>query len=129
MASPFSIFRKHQKVAYAILTIACMVVFVFAGPFTRSSNNPATGGRGTEVATWKFGTIYSGDVQNLRAGRRNINTFFATAYADLAAKGKVPEGTSAPQYPIDENSLLTAIVLRHLLEVWDTSAKMLACLN
>jgi hypothetical protein len=116
MASPFSIFRKHQKIAYAILTIACMVVFVFAGPFTRSSNNPATGGRGTEVATWKFGTIYSGDVQNLRASRRNINTFFATAYADLAAKGKVPEGTGAPQYPIDENNLLNAIVLHKKAE-------------
>jgi len=114
MASPFSIFRKHQKIAYAILTIACMVVFVFAGPFTRSSNNPAAGGKGAEVATWKFGTIYSSDVDNVRRSRHAINAFFSEAVNELASKGKVPDQIRS--YPVDENSVLQAIVLHKKAE-------------
>ena len=64
MASPFSIFRKHQRVMLAGVTILAMVGFVFIGPWSgRSGSGTGGNAKGTEVATWKFGKIYNSDVR------------------------------------------------------------------
>ena len=57
MASPFSIFRKHQKAFLAIAAVLAMVVFVFADLFTSwMSSDPRSSG--TEVVTsWKGGKL------------------------------------------------------------------------
>ncbi len=116
MASPFSIFRKHQRVMLAAVTILAMVGFVFMGPFTRSGNGPGSGAKGAEVATWKFGAIYNSDLSNLRGQRNILNAFFAQAIKEVEAKGKMPEGAYPPRYPVDDNSLVQAIVLHKKAE-------------
>ncbi len=116
MASPFSIFRKHQRVMLAGVTILAMIGFVFMGPFTRSGNGPGSGAKGAEVATWKFGTIYNTDLGNLRGHRHVMNAFFDEAYKELAAKGKVQDGARLRPFPVDDNSLLQAIVLHKKAE-------------
>jgi hypothetical protein len=100
---PFRIFRKHQKVVFAALTIICMLTFVF------TSGISGAGGFLDEVSRWfglrsripDMGTLYGRsvsvrDVQLLQQQRRLANPFMASAVAEAAnnvmmAVDKIPE--------------------------------------
>jgi hypothetical protein len=63
MASPFKIFRKHQKVLLAVVLLLCMFSFVFAQYIfdimgLRRGQNPV-------VATCSYGKLTEVDVQNM----------------------------------------------------------------
>jgi hypothetical protein len=117
MASPFSIFRKHQRVMLAAVTILAMIGFVFFVPFGRGSNTTRGGGQGAEVATWKFGTIYQSDVNNRLYARRLVNEFIKYAFDDARGKGGFQTGRRLPQpFPTDTPSMLTAILLQKKAE-------------
>ena len=70
MASPFSIFRKNQKVWMAGITILAIVAFVFlSGPVANSFRG--SGGREEPVVTTtKFGNLGAGQLQMLRFNRQ-----------------------------------------------------------
>ena len=58
MASPFSVFRKNQKVWMAAIMIMAMVAFVFLTPTVLSSfGGGGGGGRDPAVVTTKFGKL------------------------------------------------------------------------
>jgi len=78
--NPFHAFRKHQKVLFAILTIICMIVFVFqfggADPFQRLLVwLGASRGRGQLVATIYGHKVYEADLDRLRQDRETANNF------------------------------------------------------
>ena len=57
MASPFRIFRKHQKAFLVVAGVLAMFIFVFADLFTSYISQPP-GRSGNEVVTsWKSGSL------------------------------------------------------------------------
>jgi hypothetical protein len=71
MASPFKIFRKHQKVMLAALTILAMFSFVFLGVISqligrRTEQNPVV------VRTSKYGNLRQRDLSYLRWERLRV---------------------------------------------------------
>jgi hypothetical protein len=116
MASPFSIFRKNQKVMLAGITILAMFAFVFVSPWGRGSNGPAAGAAGTPVATWKFGTIYRSDIDTRINSRRVVNLFIQSAYKQALSKGAFKDGGQPSGFPEDWRSVLDAIILHKKAE-------------
>jgi hypothetical protein len=85
MASPFSIFRKRQKVMIAVLGVLTMFAFVFIpilmqGSGSRGPANPVA------VKTSKFGNLRASDLTALRERRQRIRAVFS----DLGQKVGVP---------------------------------------
>jgi hypothetical protein len=78
MASPFHVFRKHQKVMLAAITILAMFAFVFVSPFARFGGGTAN--RQQQVyATWEFGDITRSEVDQRVAMRYSLNDFLRKA--------------------------------------------------
>jgi hypothetical protein len=84
MASPFSVFRKNQKVMMAGVTILAIVAFVFlSGPAMRG-----LGGSGNDAAvvrTTKFGNVSLSQLRLLRENRVIFNSFLASVRGILDA--------------------------------------------
>jgi hypothetical protein len=116
MASPFSIFRKNQKVMMAVVTILAMFGFVIISPRGCDNSRTAAGGLGTPVATWKFGTIYQSDVDMRINSRRMVNLFIQSAYKEALRKGGFKDGGSPPQFPEDRGPVLDALILHKKAE-------------
>ena len=116
MASPFSIFRKNQKVMLAGITILAMFAFVFVSPWGRGNNGPAAGAAGTPVATWKFGTIYRSDIDARINSRRVVNLFIQSAYKVCPRQGAFKDGGQPSGFPEDWRSVLDAIILHKKAE-------------
>lgn len=78
MASPFTVFRKYQKVLLAITGILAMIAFVFLGTCIqttgvgRSYNNPL-------VVSWKYGELRETDLASMVQLRVSLNDFLRTA--------------------------------------------------
>jgi hypothetical protein len=104
MASPFTVFRKNQKVLLAITGILAMIAFVFLGTCTQSPtqvqarDNPA-------VVTWKFGEITEYEMENRVGMRRILNQFIAQA-ASLAGQ---PNAQAI--FPESEELIVRSMVL------------------
>jgi hypothetical protein len=76
-SSPFRVFRKHQKVIFAALTILCMVTFVMCSGLSAGENFLSTLGvafgvrhRPDIVATLYGKDVSAQEIQELRAQRR-----------------------------------------------------------
>lgn len=75
MASPFSIFRKNQKLMIAVLGVLCMFAFVFIPIMmemmgSRPTANPV-------VVTTKFGELRESDLHSLVTQRRKVTAILA----------------------------------------------------
>ncbi len=83
--NPFSGFRKHAKVMFAILTIICMMTFVLSGGFGRGDafdwliSKIGGGGKGEEITTLYGKKVYEGAVGQRHAQRQVANDFMASA--------------------------------------------------
>jgi hypothetical protein len=71
MASPFSIFRKNQKVMIAVLGVLAMFAFVFIpiimeGMGSRTIRNPVV------VKTSQFGNLHEYNIRNLQSERHRV---------------------------------------------------------
>ena len=78
MASPFTVFRKNQKVLLAITGILAMIAFVFLGTCVQSPTQVQAHDNPT-VVTWKFGEITEYEMENRLGMRRILNQFIAQA--------------------------------------------------
>jgi hypothetical protein len=81
MASPFSIFRKHQRAMIAVLGILCMFAFTFTG-FMGGFGSGSGGGGGiqnTVVVTTSFGDFGEADLRNMRYQRNEVKMFLGQA--------------------------------------------------
>ena len=97
MASPFRIFRKHQKQMLAILTVLAMFAFVFMGQkgcdygMSRGPANPVV------VTTSQFGSLRQSDLQNMLALHRAVLNFLERLILE-----------ANPTAPPEERRMLTA---------------------
>ena len=81
-SSPFRVFRKHQKVIFAALTILCMLTFVMCSGFSAGENFLSSLGvafgvkhRADIVATLYGKDISAMQIQELRAQRRLADAY------------------------------------------------------
>jgi|GEM_PF-702367 len=83
MASPFAVFRKHQKVLLAVLALLAMIAFVFlSGPVfdaltTGPGHNPVV------VRTRAYGNLTEADLAHLLRQQNLVRTFFERVYWTL----------------------------------------------
>ncbi len=78
MASPFTVFRRNQKIMLAVVGIGAMVAFVFLDPLTnylgrsRAPDNPV-------VVETSYGNLKQTDLANLRQARELVELFIMRA--------------------------------------------------
>ena len=94
MGSPFSIFRKHQKMMIAGLAVMAMIAFVFlsgipTGPSSHGPQNPVA------VTTAKFGKLRTSDVQGLLRERQGLLGFLRSLKPAIQQAGESPAGSRA----------------------------------
>jgi len=86
MASPFAVFRKHQKVFLAVLALLAMIAFVFlSGPVF----DALTSGRGQNpvvVRTKTYGTLTEAELANLLRQQNLVRSFFERVYWTLGLR-------------------------------------------
>ena len=84
MASPFRIFRKHQKAMFAVLGVMVMIAFVFL-----PSIMPTQRGTRDEVyvRTAKFGELRGSQIRTLLNQRQHILGFLQSLGMELARSG------------------------------------------
>ncbi len=113
MASPFSIFRKHQRVSLAAITFLAMIAFVFIGPLAKSGNRSGADPEQKVLAKWKYGDITKAEVDRQLQMNALLNRFFNAAFAEKTGM----------QYPVsninekDPNQALTVMVLAKKAEL------------
>lgn len=73
MASPFTVFRRNQKIMLAFLCLMAMVSFVFLGPFT--SYYTRSQRQDPLVVETKYGNLHDAELQILRSTRRMVQEF------------------------------------------------------
>ena len=81
MASPFKVFRKHQKAMLAVLTIVAMFSFVFLGVIsellgTRAPQNPVV------VKTSQYGNLKASDLGTMRSEHLKVLSILAKIHAE-----------------------------------------------
>lgn len=85
MASPFRVFRKHQKVMFAVLGVMVMIAFVFLS----GTGGPSGSGHRDEVVvrTAKFGDLRASQVQALMGQRQHVLGFLQSLAMEVARGG------------------------------------------
>ena len=93
MASPFRVFRKNQKLAFAILAVMAIIAFVFL-----PSTGTISGGRGADplaVETSKFGNLRASQLQSLLGQRQHVLGFLASLEAEARDQTDVVKNVHA----------------------------------
>ena len=113
MASPFSIFRKHQRPMMAVLGILCMVAFSVVG-FSGWDIGSSQGGGKNELvaATTRYGDFRESDLEAMSRNRSVANRFMGTLYQ--IQTGFAPPTADAPFGPTDDTSLVRSRLLLEL---------------
>ena len=82
MASPFSWFRRNQRIGMAILAIGAMFVFTFdivISHWSRGGGGRSGGGANAPLVTTTAGNLSRADVQQLIMQRQKVNAFIVQA--------------------------------------------------
>ena len=86
MASPFSIFRKNQKLMMVALAVLCMLAFVVATPLMQIMDSRGSGGEQVALTT-KYGAISESELRGMRQSRDITNRL---AYETMRLAGADP---------------------------------------
>ena len=78
MASPFSIFRRHQKLMLAVLTLLAMFAFVFLDPLLQAFRGDAPADP-VVVSTRRYGNLHDREIRNLIHQRQLVLNVFERA--------------------------------------------------
>ncbi|MEZ6071212.1 MAG: SurA N-terminal domain-containing protein [Pirellulales bacterium] len=114
MASPFSIFRKNQKLMLVILGVMCMLAFVVL-PSLMQIMRSGGGGGSQVVVTSKFGSINEAELLGMRRTRKITNKFVAEL---IALSGEV-DPRRIPAEPLgssSEEDVVTTMLLARRAE-------------
>lgn len=86
MASPFSIFRKHQKVLMAVLGIMAIIAFTVLGIVLEIlQGQPGTAAKNPVVVTTKkYGDLREADLRRMRDSRRYVSRFLQSAIIEAS---------------------------------------------
>src|SRR3954470_3904341 len=106
MASPFRLFRKHQKTMLAVAGVICMFVFVVGDSlfsyFGGSRNARATNDReaGGVAVSWGGGKLTNRQLNDLVARRKMVNFFLREVEAN-GRRPSVEAGVDAPELRVE----------------------------
>jgi hypothetical protein len=101
MASPFHVFRKHQRVILVVVGLLAIISFVFLGPIMDSmGGRTETGAPNPIVVSSDYGDLTSYDVERLRMLQSILYSFLNQAdEASYLAKGGDPATYQRRQTP------------------------------
>ena len=107
MASPFSVFRKNQKIMLAAVGVMAMIAFVFVGPWV-GSMPPRR--EDPEVVNWKYGTLHESDILRMQQWNNVLNQFLEGALEPVT-QGRLPLRFFMQPFPTDEESVVRMMLL------------------
>ena len=81
MQSPFTLFRKHQRIAMIVLTLMAMFAFVFLDTFQRTFKNRGAAAEQNVVES-TVGNLTAAEIQNLMNRRQFANRFVQEAFLE-----------------------------------------------
>jgi hypothetical protein len=110
MASPFHVFRKHQKILMAVTLLFAMFAFVFLGPIAGFAPGP-TAAANPVVVTTAYGELRESDLQRMVRMRSILNDFLQQAYSLAVQAGGEP--TAYPHVLRDERGEATERLVVH----------------
>ena len=115
MASPFSVFRKNQKVMLAVVGIMAMIAFVFI-PTWGGGSGADRRGDDPQVVTWKYGTLHESDIQRMQQWNNVLNQFVEGALQTVV-QGRFPlEYLGIRPFPTDEESVVRMMLMARQAE-------------
>ena len=79
MASPFTVFRKHQKVLIAVAGLMAMIAFVFLPMVLQSMDHRGAAANPVVVSTKQYGNLKESDLYRMRGRRQRLLRFLETA--------------------------------------------------
>ena len=85
MASPFTVFRKNQKVMLAVLTILAMFGFVFV-PILMQSFGVGSGPVNEVVVSSKYGDLRKSDIERLIQTRQKLRAVLSDLLKSRSAR-------------------------------------------
>ncbi len=86
MASPFSVFRKNQKILMATFGVAAMIAFVFLGPLSQYMGGGREHANNPVVVETKFGNLKDSELDALEYQRQLVERFIQDLVVQAAAK-------------------------------------------
>jgi len=86
VASPFSVFRKNQKILMATFGVAAMIAFVFLGPLSQYMGGGRPEGGNPVIVETKYGDLKASELQGLEYQRELVNRFIEALVVESAAK-------------------------------------------
>ncbi|HVU87809.1 MAG TPA: hypothetical protein VHD36_10850 [Pirellulales bacterium] len=95
MASPFALFRKHERWMMAILGVMAMVAFVFLGPLLDFRGMRGSAQDPVVAETKLYGDIHESDLGRMLMARNLVNRFAQQTFAMLY--GFSPPGYFGPE--------------------------------
>jgi hypothetical protein len=109
MASPFSTFRKNQKIWMVALTILTMFAFVFLGQ--AKMGGPGGSQTDPDVFTWKYGTVKQSDINNRMYQRKKVQEFLYRSgkAADMPEQQLLQ--VLQTRFPVSEPRVIESILL------------------
>jgi len=129
--NPFRVFRKHQKVWFAGLTIVCMIVFILqfgSGDIFQRLMGHGSQGKGDKVATLYGRDVYQSDLTRLGQTRSLVNQIYIAGPVVEAVKtvmdDLVKEQDAADKARAEKKDKTDAadqddsLVLRFVLQQW-----------
>jgi hypothetical protein len=96
VASPFTVFRRNQKVLLAIVGIGAMVAFVFLDPLMRYIGAPRQEQNPVVVET-NFGNLTRSELENLKYSRELVDRFLRQVAMQVIA-AQIGQGTYDPRW-------------------------------
>ncbi|HEY3966068.1 MAG TPA: hypothetical protein VGM05_16025 [Planctomycetaceae bacterium] len=118
MQSPFKIFRKHQKVALAAVTLMAMIAFGLGDVIRQMSGPSSTQREGKVVFETNIGNLTEVTIHRMAAERRIVHRFIADAFMAANTKLGSPQITNmvVQQFGfggLSESDMLNKWLYRH----------------
>lgn len=110
MASPFAVFRKHQKVLLATLGLLAMIAFVFLGPAADYLSSRRRAIDDPVVVSWKYGDLHRSQLYNQIMLRNQVSYFMGLAYQQAVQNGATPAQRPG-ELATDERSVVRTMLL------------------
>jgi hypothetical protein len=108
MASPFSIFRKNQRVGMALLTIVAIIGFVFLGALQSANFGRSSSSSPVVVHTEKFGDLRLNELQEIE--RQRLVLFRFAGSLGTAIQQQSEHDSNAGQYGADRMNRIAEAV-------------------
>lgn len=107
MASPFRIFRKHQKRLLAVVGVLTILSFVFIPIFLEIGGSSRAPADKVVVSTGVFGNLHESELRKLLDQRQSLRDFLERIQAEVQGKGAQPYMTGMAGYLVQRMGLVS----------------------